>query len=246
MLNMSRTLMHQSREIALVPGYTVLEEGVPLVSMLVDGVEAVKGFEGTNDVSAGVKFVGFSYSETLTPLTANQSLTAVTDSNGHVLLPYEPITGQISVWTKNPSGARTRITSTNVTIEIGNPRMIKVTSDGSAAIADTPVDIVYKYMPTLKTAFFEHRVLIPSVSASAMTQSIGVILEGEVWTDKIDLSADFEKATNKLFINQDGLVSADASVPGTGLEINAKVIGIPGSDKTGTPSGSGGFLGLRF
>lgn len=242
MLNMSRTLIHQSREMNFVPGCMVAEEGVPLVSVLVDGMEAVKPFEGTNDVSAGAKFVGFSYSETLTPLTANQNFSSVTDSDGHVLLPYEPITGQISVWTKGADGARTRVESSNVTIDGSNPRLIKVTSDGSTAVPDKAVDIVYKYVPTLKTAFFEHRVLIPSVSASAMTNSIGVILNGEVWTDKVDLSADFEKATNKLFINQDGLVSATDSVPGTGLAISATIIGIPGC----ASSDMGGYLGLRF
>ena len=237
MLNMSRTLIHQSREIDFVPGCMVAEEGVPLVSMLVEGKEAVKAFEGTTDVSAGVKFVGFSYSETLTPITANQNFSAVTDTNSGVLLPYEPITGQISVWKKGADGTRTRVESSEVTIDPSNPRLIKVASS-----PNTPVDIVYKYMPSLKTAFFEHRVLVPSVSASAMTNSTGVILEGEVWTDKIDLSADFEKAGNKLFINQDGLISAASSVPGTGLEINATVIGIPGCSS----SDSGGFLGLRF
>lgn len=234
MLNMSRTLIHKSREIPFVPGTQVNEEGVPLVLMLVDGNEAVKGFEGSGDISKGAKFAGFSYSETLTPITANQQLTVVTDEEGVVILPNEPITGQISAYVEAADGTLTRIESTKITIDSDLPK--KVTFTG---VKETKVNIVYKYLPTIANLFFDHRVLIPTVSASAMTQSTGVILDGEVWTDKIDLASDFDTATNKLYISADGIVAAAATVPTTGIEIpNATVIG--------TPNANQGFLGLRF
>ena len=248
MLNMSRTQIHQSREINFVPGYVATEEGTPLVSLLVDGSEAVKGFEGAADIANGAKFAGFSYSETLTPMTANHALIAVTDANGEVVLPYEPITGQISVWTKGAGGSRTRVPSGQVTIDASNPKKITVV-DGAgtpAPIATTTIEVVYKYMPTIQTAFFEHRVLIPSVSASAMTNSTGVILEGEVWTDKIDLGSDFDVRTNKLFINANGLVGAAAAVPAGAIEVVGTVIGTPGAENAGTTTQGGGFLGIRY
>lgn len=238
MLNMSRTLIHKSREIAFVPGTQVKEEGVPLVLLLVDGKEAVKGFEGSDDLTKGAKFAGFSYSETLTPITANQQLNTVTDADGCVLLPYEPITGQISVYTDDGNGVLARVESSNVEVDTDNPRKITIKT-GEGVLKEGRVNIVYKYMPTLETIFWEHRVLIPSVSASAMTNSTGVILDGEVWTDKIDLASDFGVGTNKLYVNADGVVAAAASVPATGIEIpNATVIGIPAVSQ--------GFLGLRF
>lgn len=234
MLNMSCTLIHKSREIPFVPGCQVNEEGVPLVLELVDGKEAVKAFEGSSDLTKGAKFAGFSYSETLTPLTANQQITTVTDENGVVILPYEPITGQISVYTEAANGTLTRVESSKVTIDTTLPRKITI-----ADAKEVKVNIVYKYLPTIQSIFFDHRVLIPTVSASAMTQSTGVILDGEVWTDKIDLASDFDTATNKLYVSADGVVAAAATVPTTGIEIpNATVIG--------TPNVSQGFLGIRF
>lgn len=242
MLNMSRTAIHKSREIPFVPGTQVSEEGVPLILLLVDGKEAVKGFEN-GDVAKGAKFAGFSYSETLTPLTANQQLTTVTDADGCVILPYEPITGQISVYTEGENGALTRVDSTNVVQDTNNPCKITIkTGSGETAgvLKEGRVNITYKYMPTLETVFWEHRVLIPSVSASAMTHSTGVILGGEVWTDKIDLTSDFGTGTNKLYISADGLIAAAATVPATGIALpdSATVIG--------TPAVSQGFLGIRF
>lgn len=241
MLNMSRTLMHRTREIPFVPGTQVKEEGVPLVLLLVDGNEAVKGFE-SGDVAKGAKFAGYSYSETLTPITANQQLTVVTDEDGCVLLPYEPITGQISVYTEDDKGVLARVGSSNVTIDTDNPRKITIkTGSGETAsvLKEGRVNIVYKYMPSIETIFWEHRVLIPSVSASALTNSTGVILAGEVWTDKIDLASDFGVATNKLYINADGVLAAAATVPATGIEVpNASIIGIPNANQ--------GFLGIRF
>lgn len=240
MLNMSRTLMHRTREIPFVPGTQVKEEGVPLVLLLVDGNEAVKGFE-SDDIAKGAKFIGYSYSETLTPITANQQLTTVTDEDGCVLLPYEPITGQISVYTDN-NGVLTRIDSANVSIDAVNPRKITIktgSGEGAAVLKEGKVNIVYKYMPSIETIFWEHRVLIPSVSASALTNSTGVIIAGEVWTDKIDLSSDFDTVTNKLYINADGVLAAAATVPSTGIEVpNATIIG--------TPNANQGFLGVRF
>lgn len=242
MLNMSRTLINKSREIAFVPGTQVKEEGVPLVHMLVEGVEAVKEFEGADDIAKGAKFAGFSYSETLTPITANAVLETVTDADGNVVLPYEPITGQISVYTSGANGAIERVASDNVTVDATNPKMITIkagSGDTAGALAEGKVTVVYKYMPTIETMFYEHRVLIPAVSASQMTNSTGVILEGEVWTDKIDLASDFDTVTNKLYVSADGIVAAAATVPDTGIEIpNAMIIG--------TPAVSGGFLGIRF
>ena len=233
MLNMSRTLMHQSREIKFVPGYQVKEEGLPVVSILVEGEEAVKGFEGAADLTLGAKFAGFSYSETLTPLTATQAMNIVADASGKILLPHEPVAGQISVW-KKVNGVRTRVAAASVTADASNPRLITVASSANAAL-----EVVYKYLPTLETMFYEHRVLIPSVSSSAMTGSTGVILEGEVWTDKIDLGSDFDNSALKLYINADGNIAAAAAVPATGLALTRVTV-------IGTPNGTNGFLGLRF
>lgn len=232
MLNMSRTLAHQSREIKFVPGYQAKEEGIPLVSILVENEEAVKGFEGAADLALGAKFAGFSYSETLTPVTATQAMTIVADADSKILLPYEPVAGQISVW-KKVNGVRTRIAAADVTPDATNPRLITVDSSANAHL-----EVVYKYLPTLETAFYEHRVLIPSVSSSAMTGSTGVILEGEVWTDKIDLGSDFDNRTLLLHINADGNIAVAAAIPATGIALPATIIG--------TPNGTNGFLGLRF
>ena len=232
MLNLSRTLMHQSREIAFVPGYQAKEEGIPVVSILVDGEEAIKGFEGAADVALGARFTGFTYSESLTPLSATHALMTATDANGHVLLPYEPITGQVSVW-KKVNGVRTRVANADVTIDGTNAKLVNIANSASMAI-----EVVYKYLPTLQTAFYEHRMLIPSVSASAMTNSSGVIIEGEVWTDKIDLASNFDLAAGLLYLNADGNLAMAAAVPEGGLAVNAQVIG--------TPNGTNGFLGIRY
>lgn len=232
MLNLSKCVMNKTRELPFVAGHVVREEGMPIVALLVDGKECIKTFEAA-DKAAGARFLGFSYSETLTPQTATDALKVTLDANGQAQLAHEPITGQISVW-ENVAGVRTKVTLDGSDNKVEGK--ILTVKDGE----NKNLEVVYQYAPTFQDLMFEHRVLIPTVSSAQMTSSIGVIFDGEVWTDKFDASVDFADPANvKLQLNAAGMITAGATVDGDNLEIaNATVIG--------APNGNNGFLGLRL
>jgi hypothetical protein len=222
--------MHKTRDLPLVPGYVIKEEGVPLVKKIIDGVEHVQPFDNT-----GGEFLGFSYTETLTPQVATKSVRLVLDASAEGLLPNPPITGQISVY-EVPTG--TRVTNGNVTV---TNNTVAVTGQANAT-----VDIVYAYHPIVQDLMFEHRMLIPFISSTEMTGTIGVIIDGEVWTDKVDLAADFTADNSAIYVSDAGLVSAFVpSVSGsavTNLPANSLLLATVTITSASTGSVANGFV----
>ena len=84
MLELSLTRIRHSKDMPVLPGVVVHEEGVPLVQAMFDGKEtaAVSGQDGAKI------FLGFSYSETMRPVTkANITTVTPTANNLTFTLP---------------------------------------------------------------------------------------------------------------------------------------------------------------
>ena len=83
----------------------------------------------------------------------------------------------------------------------------------------------------------QDRVLVPSISSSDMTGSIGVILQGVIYTNYFDASADFSDTSKELCVTEAGLVGVQDE-GGALAKIPGKVIALPGVDNP--------FLGIRL
>lgn len=220
MLNTLRLKIIDSQETPIVPGEVVAQEGMPLVKVLVNGKEYCRC--GNSEFAP---FMGFSYTESLTPAIKSKVEILVADADeGKVVLAATPITGQIAAYDA------TENTLINVTVN-GNVVTCPDTLKGKE------VKVVYRYSPSVQEVLMTDRVLVPSVSASDMTGSIGVILQGVIYTNYFDASADFSDLTKELCVTEAGLVGVQtaggnlAKIPGT-------VISLPGVDNP--------FLGIRL
>lgn len=220
MLHTGRLMILNSQEIAIVPGQTVNAEGLPLVREIVNGQECVR--QGNTTVAP---FVGFSYTESLTPLTksAVEVLTANSET-GKLILKNEPLTGQFSVYLATSGAAiECTVSGKEVTVPEANKGMA--------------VRVQYRYAPSTTEVLMEDRVLIPTMSSTDMLGSIGVIMEGIVYTDQFDAKANFADTSMSLCVTATGLVGMQAS-NGTLAAIPGSVVSVPGVD---TP-----FLGIRI
>jgi hypothetical protein len=99
------------------------------------------------------------------------------------------------------------------------------------------VRVQYRYAPSTTEVLMEDRVLIPTMSSTDMLGSIGVIMEGIVYTDQFDAKANFADTSMSLCVTATGLVGMQAS-NGTLAAIPGSVVSVPGVD---TP-----FLGIRI
>ena len=207
-----------AQDTPIVPGQSVPAEGLPLVREIVNGKEHVR-------VGSDVKapFIGFSYTESLTPVIKSrvEILKADVDT-GKFTLAAAPITGQVSFY--DETGA-----------------MIEgvVVEDKVATAADNKGQMIrcqYRYQPTVDEVLMSDRILVPSMAASDMTGTIGVILEGIIYTDMFEASVDFSDVNIKLAVSTNGLVTKQDD-EGSLAEIPGVVVSVPGVD---TP-----FLGIR-
>lgn len=219
MLHTGMLKIIDSQDTPIVPGEVISAEGMPLVRELVNGREHVR-------VGSSVKapFMGISYSESLTPLVKSKVERVMANPDtGKFCLIHEPITGQVSFY--DEAGAvitDATVTGREVTAESQKGKYVRVQ---------------YRYQPTTYEVITEDRILVPSMSASDMTGTIGVILQGVVYTDMFEASADFSAPDIELAVSENGLVTVQdeektlAPIPGT-------VVAVPGIE---TP-----FLGIRF
>lgn len=219
MLNTGMLKIIDAQETPIVPGASIPAEGLPLVRELVNGHECVRMGNETK-----APFMGFSYSESLTPrVKARIEVLLANPETGEVVLTNEPIVGQISFYDADGKPITTATVDGKVaTIEDQKGKMVKVQ---------------YRYQPSMEEVMTTDRVLIPFMAASELTESVGVILEGVVYTDMYEASVDFNDVNIKLAVSTNGLVTKQDE-SGSLAEINGVVISVPGID---TP-----FLGIRL
>lgn len=221
MLNTMRLKIIDSQETPIVPGEVVAQEGMPLVKVLVNGKEHCRCGN-----SEKAPFMGFSYTESLTPAIKSKVEVLVADPDeAKVVIAATPVTGQIAVYdaTENTLVADATVEGNVVTVP--------------EALKGKEVKVVYRYAPSVQEVLMQDRVLVPSISASDMTGSIGVILQGVIYTNYFDASADFSDLSKELCVTEAGLVGVQAA-GGELAKIPGTVIALPGVDNP--------FLGIRL
>lgn len=242
MLNLAKCVLHKTRDLDIVPGTTVNEEGFPLVKTFVNGKEAVMIHDG--NTADKPTFIGFSYSESLTPITATNGATITLDDAGKGKVFHPILTGQVSVYEvaiDDETGVvkrGKRIANADVAVDPADARVITVTGQESKK-----VEVVYAFAPTTLDLQQESRfrVLIPMGSSSSMTGTIGAIIDGEVYTDKVDLSADFTAPEIKFAVNDAGLLTCY-----TGATAPANSVAIDNMELIEYPNASNPYVGVRF
>lgn len=228
MLDLNRTKIVQSREIPVTAGYSVAAEGVCLMQAFEAGEETVRPCTA----EASKVFVGFSYAETMSPLTKSlvEQITAPAASPFTLTLKNTPITGQLSVLDTNDGTALTAgDPSTIATAYSISGNVITV----NTARASHVFQITYRYSPSVADLQFNDYLSINSFQATDFIGSIGVIVQGEVYTDLFDASVNWAAAPT-VKMEAGGLVGS-----GSGVAIpNAKVCHVPTIENP--------FLGIRF
>jgi hypothetical protein len=222
MLHTQRLKIVDSQETPIVPGETVSAEGMPLVRVLLNGKEHVRCAN-----AEVAPFMGFSYSESLTPVIKSKVEVLVANPDtGIVELMAIPL-GQISVY--DAVSGEVIASATN---EAGTN---KVTVDDDHKGAE--VRVQYRYAPSTLEVLTNDYTLMPTMSASDMTGSTGVILQGIVYTDCFDPAKDFSDITQELCVDALGLVSTQAA-GGALASIPGVVVHVPTAELP--------FLGIRL
>jgi len=230
MLNLgAKTKIVQSQGFPVATGYTVSAEGLAMIQTFESGVEKVLPSLG----GAAEIFVGFSYGEVFTPATKSlqEVLTCPAAGTFSVTLLHAPIGGtQVNAWDVT-SGAQ---------LTIGNPANALEYSVTTATLlfnvarAGHSIRITYRYNPTAAELIAVDNVRITSFSSSEYLGSIGVITQGEIYTDMFDASKNWNAATG-VKTQANGLLDTQA---GGGTTISCVITHVP---DTNYP-----YLGIRF
>jgi len=230
MLNLlAKSKIVQSKEFPVMTGSTITAEGLALIQQLSGGVEYVLPSAG-----GGTEiFMGFSYGEVFTPATKSVQETLVVPAAGAVTLTllHAPLTDtQVSAYDVTNSVIQT----------LGNPAVVNQYTCVSglltfnAAKAGTTMRITYRYSPTAEELVASDSVRITSFSASEYITSIGVIQEGEVYTDQFNANRDWSAATGVKTM-AGGLLDNQA---GAGTTISCVITHVPDANFP--------YLGIRF
>lgn len=222
-----KTKIVDSKEFPLVSGAVISAEGMALINYLDNGIEKVKPCNGTD---AG-KFVGFSYGYTLTPLTKAkvEKFTVPASSPYTVSLMNIPVSGQIAI--VNADG--TEQTAGDPSADANTYSIDGSTITFHAGQAGKIVTITYKYSPTALQLTYEDKVMNTSFAPSEVTNSIGCIIRGEVYTDQFDASAAWT-ATSTVRLGDNGVLTDS----GSGTALTCTITHIPTVESP--------FLGIRF
>jgi len=230
MIDKSRCRMRETQEIPVVTGVTIGAEGVPMVSVLEDGIEKVKPSVG----SGTEKFAGFSFGELYSPLSKSCVFSAVVPATGSavITLPKQNLLAtQICV----------KDLSSGVTLTEGDPG-----NSNEYSVVDTTgvvtfhtgqaghtIQAIFRYAPTAAELLLEDNLPNITLTGSELISQIGVILKGTVFTDQYDASKDWAAATSvKLGA---GILTNQT---GAGATLTCTIVALP---STISP-----YLGLRF
>jgi len=231
MLNLSaKCKIVQSQEFPVAAGVVIPAEGLSLIQTFEGGVEKV-----TLSAGGGSEvFMGVSYGEVFTPAIKSCVETLVVPAAGAVAVTLlHAVYGNTQVFAYDVTNA--------VNQTIGNPAnaneysVVGTLLTFNAAKAGATMLITYRYAPTAAELIAADNVRITSFSSSDYIGSIGVIMEGEVYTDQFDASKDWASATG-VETGTSGIFDVNG---GAGTLIASAVI-------THVPDANYPFLGFRF
>ena len=222
----------QSREFPVLSTATIGAEGVALVQGFENGVEVVKPSTG----AAAEIFMGVSYGVVFTPAVKAIVETFVVPAASPYTfnLKYAPLSGQIYVYNTTTSTAQTAGTpaSTDNTYSLTSNTLITL----NAARAGNTVTVQYRYSPTVMDLQFNDNLMVTSFAPTQFVGSIGVITQGEVWTDQYNAAVNFGAATSVRMLA--GGIFTDQTGANNNTLTNCVITHVP---EVGNP-----FLGLRF
>lgn len=218
MLNFSATRQTGSIERPVAAGFQITAEGQALVMDLANG--GVRPSAGV----AGEKFVGFAIATQINPEFTAWKESVVVDADGKATLSAKPVASTALV--KNAAtGAVIAIDGTTVTLSAN------VISGLTAGIT---VDVIYTRALTVTEAKALQGDILPGGAAANAIGAVGVIYDGDVYTDQFDTSVDWAAAT-AVKLGADGKLTTT----GSGVTLtNVTIVALPGD-------GGQSFLGLH-
>ena len=246
MLNLSYTVPERlvEKKIATVDTWdatlgtalgVIASEGIPLVGTIEDNVQAVQPCY----VGADLTFVGFSFAHNLVPTIASKVEEVTVPSAA----PYTTqlsrtalVAGQISVF--NAAGTiQTEVPGAPATTQYNCVDLTGILTF-NVAQAGATMTVGYRYSPTtleVKYDFPHESVNIQP--AFEYLDTVGVIMEGEVYTDQFDAATDWANTT-AIYLDDGILTHVTTTRTLITAVAGAKVIHVPEVDNP--------FLGIRF
>ena len=235
MLNLSYTVPERLVEKKIATGSSVGAEGIPLVGTIEENVQVVAPCTIANDLT----FVGFSFAHNLVPTVASKVEEVVVPSAA-------PYTTQLS---------RTGLVATQIAVFNAAGTILTETAAAPTALqyvcndttgvltfnvarAGDTMTVAYRYTPTtLEVKYSWPHESLNINPAFEYLDTVGVIIEGEVYTDQYDVSVDWANTT-AIYLGAGVLYDTAGGSTLITAVAGAKVIHVPEVDNP--------FLGIRF
>jgi hypothetical protein len=232
MLDLSRTRIYDSIEYSLASYASQFEDGTGLVGSIASGTMSatVNPTPTNNDI-----FLGFAYSTYTTPTTNSfvNTFTVPTSAPYTITLPNTPIASSTLVYYAANNASLTSETTTGAVTAAGEYNLTGAVLTFDSADAGASVVVVYTYNLTVIQALSLVGTGVPgSVWPSNVTDSIGVIQRGLVYTSIFDTSVNWNTQTS-VKCGTNGMIISGA---GVGAPISGYVYEVP--------SVSSNFLGI--
>lgn len=195
MLNLKETRFVHSQHLPVVDGLTIMDEGLALVAVMVDGIMKVKPSAGV----AGEVFAGVSFSRNSTAAQVPGVVEEVVGADLGMDLGRAAATGQISIVLTNPATGAVRA-ATIVSTAPASANEVQLTPAGRlvffAGEAGTKVRVVYQYAPSSVEAMSIKGNMPYGMLPSSVYGIVGVLTNmQELSTSCFDASVDWTGAT---------------------------------------------------
>ncbi len=231
MLDLNKCVLIETRVANLLSTISILDEGVPMVFTLENGVEAVKPALGV----ANELFAGVSIHRSTSPINAAyiERLSVPSGSPYTVALTKVQAGSALGVYVVNADGSRTALTAgsaANATEYSISGQVITV----NVAQASKVLEVSYRYAPTLVEAAYRYSFnAFPPLAIGLPTT--GLCTTGEIYTDCFDPAVNWAGFTGATPIK---LGAGLFTIGGSGVTIPASVSAVPGVESA--------MLGLRL
>jgi len=236
MLKQQNTRIMKSLHREVATGFDVKQEGVALVYTMESGKAKVRPSAGT----PGERFAGVSLSQTQVPdqlarvdvLFANGGLTLALPKKNLVSGQVHVVAAGVSLdlVASGPAAGEFAIDYADGVITLN-------AANAGTAGAPINVEVFYRYIPTIQEAtLIQGSGPIGGYSGAQYTGVVGLITEGDVFTDMFDASDDWA-AGGQVYLGSNGLFTLkNAGVPLHGCNIL----------EAPTSGTNNAFLGLNF
>lgn len=244
MLLLDQTRVVDSKEAPVATGYTVTAEGQPLVSDYSTGAFGVKPAAA----AATDKFYGVAISQqlTITALPFYETITPV--AGGTVNLSRANVYFATAVVPTFTVVAGAPAAATEVQLNAANG-----TLTFHAAAATTPVVARYRFAPTVAEINTVQGGIPAGGAAQFVTDSVGVIRRGHVYTTEFNTLIDWAAAAsagwvvavkNALFTSY--ATAAAATADGAVVVDDGIIVAVPAAGYGTSGFGSNAFLGVSY